>query len=166
MAFNKSKKGQAAMEFLMTYGWAILVVLVAIAALAYFGVTNINTPLVERTYFGPKLSNIANAYVTSDGKIEFAIKNTIGQTINITDIKEINTDECEPISNIQITKDTNQLTLPIILENNKQIKIELTCQKLINTNNKKINTELSIEYINTETNLPGAESGSIVAKIN
>lgn len=32
------KKGQAAMEFLMTYGWAILVVLVAIGALAYFGV--------------------------------------------------------------------------------------------------------------------------------
>ncbi len=34
------RKGQAAMEFLMTYGWAILVVLVAIGALAYFGVLN------------------------------------------------------------------------------------------------------------------------------
>jgi len=32
------RKSQAAMEFLMTYGWAILVVLVAIGALAYFGV--------------------------------------------------------------------------------------------------------------------------------
>ena len=36
--FSKGKKSQAAMEFLMTYGWAILVVLVAICALAYFGV--------------------------------------------------------------------------------------------------------------------------------
>ncbi len=34
------KKGQAAMEFLMTYGWAILVVLIAIGALAYFGILN------------------------------------------------------------------------------------------------------------------------------
>ncbi|MDP3733398.1 MAG: hypothetical protein Q8Q91_02540, partial [Candidatus Daviesbacteria bacterium] len=34
----KKSKSQAAMEFLMTYGWAILVVLVAIGALAYFGV--------------------------------------------------------------------------------------------------------------------------------
>ena len=33
-----NKKGQAALEFLMTYGWAILVVLVAVGALAYFGV--------------------------------------------------------------------------------------------------------------------------------
>jgi uncharacterized protein (UPF0333 family) len=30
------QRGQAAMEFLMTYGWAILVVLIAIGALAYF----------------------------------------------------------------------------------------------------------------------------------
>ena len=35
------KKSQQAMEFLMTYGWAIIVVLVAIGALAYFGVLNI-----------------------------------------------------------------------------------------------------------------------------
>ena len=34
------KRGQAAMEFLMTYGWALLIVLVAIGALAYLGVLN------------------------------------------------------------------------------------------------------------------------------
>lgn len=49
------KKGQAAMEFLMTYGWAILAAVIAIGALAYFGVFSpgkslpsvctINTPL-------------------------------------------------------------------------------------------------------------------------
>jgi len=36
----RSSKAQAAMEFLMTYGWALLVVLVAIGALAFFGVLN------------------------------------------------------------------------------------------------------------------------------
>jgi hypothetical protein len=34
------RRSQAAMEFIMTYGWAILVVLAAIVALAYFGVLN------------------------------------------------------------------------------------------------------------------------------
>ena len=34
----ENPKNQAALEFIMTYGWAILVVLVAIGALAYFGV--------------------------------------------------------------------------------------------------------------------------------
>ena len=32
------KKAQAAMEFLMTYGWAILAAIIAIGVLAYFGV--------------------------------------------------------------------------------------------------------------------------------
>jgi|SRR3990167_9969356 len=38
-----NKKGQAAMEFLMTYGWAILVVLIALGALFYLGVFNPKT---------------------------------------------------------------------------------------------------------------------------
>lgn len=49
------KKGQAAMEFLMTYGWAILVVLVAIGALAYFGVLNPNRFLPASCTIGPGL---------------------------------------------------------------------------------------------------------------
>ncbi|PIN92220.1 hypothetical protein COU55_02085 [Candidatus Pacearchaeota archaeon CG10_big_fil_rev_8_21_14_0_10_31_59] len=35
---ERGKKGQAAMEFLMTYGWAILAAVVVIAVLASFGV--------------------------------------------------------------------------------------------------------------------------------
>src|ERR1051325_8340737 len=35
---SRKQKGQAAMEFLFTYGWAILAAIVAIGALAYFGV--------------------------------------------------------------------------------------------------------------------------------
>ncbi len=33
-----ARKGQAAVEFLMTYGWAILAAVIAIGVLAYFGV--------------------------------------------------------------------------------------------------------------------------------
>src|SRR3989344_626758 len=43
-----NRRGQAAMEFLMTYGWAILVVLIALGALFYLGV------------FSPKVPNICN----------------------------------------------------------------------------------------------------------
>lgn len=40
----KNKKGQAGTDFLMTYGWAILVVLAAIGAMAYL---DIFTPSIE-----------------------------------------------------------------------------------------------------------------------
>jgi len=45
------KRGQAALEFLTTYGWAFLVVLVVIGALAYFGVLNPSRFLPERCTF-------------------------------------------------------------------------------------------------------------------
>ena len=48
MRVSAHRKGQAAMEFLMTYGWAILVVLIVIGALGYFGVLNPSIMLPEK----------------------------------------------------------------------------------------------------------------------
>ena len=38
ICFNRTKRGQAALEFLMSYGWAMLVVIAAVSALVYVGV--------------------------------------------------------------------------------------------------------------------------------
>ena len=69
------RNAQAALEFLMTYGWAILVVIVVIGALAYFGVLNPSILLPEKctietgfdckdfifnTYTGNVILNIQN----------------------------------------------------------------------------------------------------------
>jgi hypothetical protein len=53
----KTKKSQAAMEFLMTYGWAILVVLAAIAALAYFGVLSPGKFIPEKCMLSPGIAH-------------------------------------------------------------------------------------------------------------
>jgi hypothetical protein len=79
-----NRKGQAAMEFLMTYGWAILVVLAAIAALAYFGVLSPNKLLPERTTFTAPLPSIDNAVVNADGTIVIAFRNNVGVAIDLT----------------------------------------------------------------------------------
>src|SRR3989338_3786003 len=50
------RKGQAAMEFLMTYGWAILVVLVVIGALDFFGLLSPATLLPEKCTFPVSIS--------------------------------------------------------------------------------------------------------------
>lgn len=48
-----NKKGQAALEFLSTYGFAFLIILVMIGALAYFGVLNPSNFLPDRCNVGP-----------------------------------------------------------------------------------------------------------------
>ncbi|MBU0536316.1 MAG: hypothetical protein KKE20_05085 [Nanoarchaeota archaeon] len=50
------KRAQAAMEFMLTYGWAILVVLVVIAGLSYFGVLSPSALLPDKCNFQVGLS--------------------------------------------------------------------------------------------------------------
>lgn len=78
------KKGQAAMEFLMTYGWAILVVLAAIAALAYFGVLDPGKLLPERCQFPAGFDCIGKPGIDGTSEeITIEFKNSIGRTFEI-----------------------------------------------------------------------------------
>jgi hypothetical protein len=47
------KKAQSALEFLTTYGWAFLVILIMIGALAYFGILNPSRYLPDRCTVTP-----------------------------------------------------------------------------------------------------------------
>ena len=86
-----SRKGQAAMEFLMTYGWAILAAIIAIGVLAYFGVFNpsrlagsaavLNAPLNAKAF------NIINNDLTNcagNDCINIEITHNAGQSITIS----------------------------------------------------------------------------------
>jgi hypothetical protein len=75
------KKGQASMEFLMTYGWAILVVLVAIGALAYFGVLSPGKFLPESCVIAPGYS-CNDFIVKADGSATLIIQNGAKATLN------------------------------------------------------------------------------------
>ena len=77
-------KGQAAMEFLMTYGWAILVVLAAIAALAYFGVLSPEKLLPEKCVLQPGLACVSHKVEPT--KVTLVISNGLGSTITINSI--------------------------------------------------------------------------------
>jgi hypothetical protein len=83
------KKAQAAMEFLMTYGWAILVVLIVISALAYFGVLNPSNLVSEKCTFALPMS--CTDYRVADGAgaadtVTVAMRNIGGETLTVSAI--------------------------------------------------------------------------------
>jgi len=80
-----SRKSQAAMEFLMTYGWAILVVLAAIAALAYFGVLSPEKFLPERCLIATGLTCISSKVESSQSTIVFS--NNLGKSLTIDSVQ-------------------------------------------------------------------------------
>lgn len=78
-----TKRGQAAMEFLMTYGWAILVVLVAIGALAYFGVLSPQRYLPTSCTISDQFS-CPEFKVNSAGTVQVVLQN--GKGVDLTGV--------------------------------------------------------------------------------
>ncbi len=81
------KKAQAAIEFIMTYGWAILVVMVAIAALAYFGVLSPSKFLPEQCLLPPGMACLEQK-ATPTG-LTLQLRNSLGKDLTITDITDV-----------------------------------------------------------------------------
>jgi hypothetical protein len=81
------RRGQSALEFIMTYGWAVMVLLVMIGALTYMGVVNPQKLLPEKCLFTTgfackdhKISQLPGA-PPADLKVQFAIENAMGKPI-------------------------------------------------------------------------------------
>lgn len=86
---RRMKKAQAALEFLMTYGWAFMVILIMIAALAYFGVLNPDRILPDRATVPHPFQHMSGelriAQSTTDS-LGVGMMNSFGRPIKIANI--------------------------------------------------------------------------------
>jgi hypothetical protein len=79
-------KGQTAIEYLMTYGWAILIILIVAGVLAYYGI------FAPSSFLGPTARGFGQLQVlnpwavASDGTVTLNLANRVGGAINVTDI--------------------------------------------------------------------------------
>lgn len=80
-------KSQAALEFLTTYGWAFLVILIMIGTLAYFGILSPGRLLPDRCNFGAEISCDKNRMVihnVEDNTLDMQLTNNFGVGVIIT----------------------------------------------------------------------------------
>jgi hypothetical protein len=79
----KMRKGQTAMEYLMTYGWAILIIMVVMAVLFYLGV--LNPPVPEQCVFPAGITCISSKLNTT-GALTLVIGQGTGHPITVTGV--------------------------------------------------------------------------------
>jgi hypothetical protein len=79
------KRAQAAMEFLMTYGWAILVVLIVVGALAYFGVLNPQNLVPEKCVVSGGMFSCSD-YIIQQGNISVTLVNAGGKDMIVYNV--------------------------------------------------------------------------------
>src|SRR3989338_9454904 len=142
------KKSQAAMEFLMTYGWAILVVLVAIGALAYFGVLSPDRFLPYRCILPSGIAcldhEVRDVFGPGNGEVYVVIKNSLGYDIKIVYLRA---SKCTSSTSEEIIKNGDQA--------------RLTATGCTVTSGEKYSGDINITYTNADTGLEHKKRGSI-----
>jgi len=105
-------RGQAAIEFLTTYGWALLVTLLSIGVLAYYGVMGGDRFVPEYCAFGPGLGCVE--YAATDEAVLLGIQNNMAKTIGSATIT-IESDRCSNspiVVNFNMIGNGDRLVLP------------------------------------------------------
>ena len=86
MKILKPAKAQAALEFLTTYGWAFLVILIMMGTLAYFGILSPSKILPNRCNFGSEIQCLDYAISGSANTFRIRLKSGIGGPIAVTSV--------------------------------------------------------------------------------
>jgi hypothetical protein len=139
----RRRRGQAAIEFLVTYGWAIMAAMLVIGALTYFGITNPATSLPDKCIFSNSFA--CKDFLITNTTLKLKVTNTAGQTIygyyggpmdftaNMTEYNNApcitdSTGTLEPDSDLTIT-----CTMPVGSEFNinekAKVKLSITYRK-------------------------------------
>ncbi|HLP79059.1 MAG TPA: hypothetical protein VK158_00330 [Acidobacteriota bacterium] len=92
MSIKLAKKAQSALEFLTTYGWAFLIILIMIGALSYFGVLDparfLPDKCVATTGFSCLEVRVSTTAGAGTGHIQARIVNGGGKTIILDNISD------------------------------------------------------------------------------
>ena len=136
------KKSQAAMEFILTYGWAILAVITVISGLAYFGVLNFDSFFPDKCLSGSEIYCRDVSIMHEENKIDFLLKNNVGDSLTLL---EIIIPGCVDTAKIdEIVSNQN------LLKSGKSKKISLICGEI---SEGSIEQEVEIIYAGKNSGL-------------
>ena len=160
-SLNKRKvRGQASLEFLMTYGWAILVVLVVISSLAYFGVLNPQQFLPRKCQFGQGFICIDHQLLktggTFPGKLTILLNNGLGNDVEIT--------------KFNFTSDNNKVTcakssIGLIITAGSEKALSVNCTKLDLPKGVRVKGTMRLSYDDLLSNLDHTIPGTLLTDI-
>ena len=156
----------------MTYGWAILVVLVAISALAYFGVLDVDRFLpsmctlpagLHCVDFSVEYNDLPDPLV-DENHLNLVIRNNRGNKIYLTHILVEESDFDYDLTSIHgadglLVENSNPVTENVLRFNKG------SNPQPAKKSGETITLTLRVQYTNDETNLPHSDVGYIRGKV-
>lgn len=130
------KRGQAALEFLMTYGWVILIVIIVIGALAAFGVFDVARLVPDKCVLPTQLS--CQDHGASSGLLQMELLNSFGRDIEINSITITDRDTGDTCTETYAT--------PLSIDNQYKQLVEVGDCGWLEPKSGKYRLDLEVEY--------------------
>lgn len=146
-------RAQAALEYIITYGWAIMLVLIILGAGFYFGLIGRASFEQERCDFGPQIE-CGDFNLGKEGTMAIRIHNNLLDTLNITDISLSEPDEF-------ITLDPDKY-LGVLIKTGRDKIIILNCTDTELDPGEMMELDLTITY---QRGIPNAPSHFIKGRV-
>jgi len=143
-----NNRGQAAMEFLMTYGWAILAAVIVIGVLASFGVFSPSTYVPNRCVLSAPFG--CNAGTAGTTGIDLELRNGAGESVNVTSIT------------VSGCAGTVSPTLSFVMPDQNMTVFNIPCTL---TSGEKFQGDISISYKKSGSSLTLSSSGQLVDQV-
>lgn len=154
------KKGQAAMEFLMTYGWAILAAIIAIGVLAYFGVFSPGKYVSGTAIVTPPFYVNAWNVDDSDGGVNLELKNNGGDSYTISAVSITSATVGGTTSTCTATA-----TTPAILPAGVKGTVLIPCTGVTAGAGDNFKGDITITYRKADSTIDLTSTGTIAEKI-
>jgi hypothetical protein len=155
------KKGQAALEFLVNYGWVILVLMVVFASLVYFGV--MEPASAEYCIFPPGIDCIGKASVNETGVVFVLINNNMGSSLNIIGVSsnDFNINQYGfGAGRANITREVNN---SIYVQDGGIFTVYIKGD--MPEKNEKFRADIKLYYINTDSGLNSVTEGTVLGRV-
>jgi hypothetical protein len=147
--FSESRRSQAAMEFLMTYGWAILAATIAVGALAYFGVFSPGTYISSSVTVSPPFGATQELSI-NPSSISFVLRNGGGSETDISSV---------------VLSDCGTYSTPFTIQDGGNQLVTVTCSPVL-TSGDKFKGSITITYRTGEKLVDLIGSGSIAGRVS
>ena len=154
----RKHKAQSAMEYLMTYGWAILVLSVVLAVLYSMGVLNPNTYSTQECAISSGF-NCLSYTMTSSGVLHINLQQSTPDPITVTALA------CTQSANSGNFLAANQY-LPIGSNATFVVQCYSSTGGFASAVGGTFGGTIAVNYTDQLTNLPGTAVGKLVVKVS
>jgi hypothetical protein len=156
-------KSQSAIEYLTTYGWAILIIAIVLIALFNLGLFNPSSFVSTTCTFPAQFGCLSAILTSSSGILNITLQQATQSNINVT---AIGCNNLDTISNMITPNDppSNQVTLTIGGSSSFSVQCYQNGTAVSVTPGSVFKGYVLVNYTTLSTNFPHTATGTLVAK--